>query len=91
MATQGTHGAYRGHVKLIVVSGHADGNGKTEMRMRIINMLQCACFISVALLVAIGSLIAGNVTVALAAAVSGAACVIVKVVLMRAWLRNSAC
>lgn len=88
---QGTHGAYKGHVRLIVASGHAHGDDETDMRMRAINTLQCACFVAVAVLLAIGGLIAGNLTVALVAAVSGAACVIVKVVLMRAWLRYSAC
>lgn len=90
MATQGTHRAYKGHVRLIVASGHADGDGETEMRMRTINTLHCVCFVAVALLVAVGSLIAGNATVALAAVVSGIACAVAKLVLMRAWLRYSA-
>lgn len=94
MAAQGTpqstHGAYKGHVRLIVASGHAHGDDETDMRMRAINTLQCACFVAVALLLAIGGLIAGNLTVALVAAVSGIACAIVKLVIMRAWLKYSA-
>ena len=70
---QGTHGAYKGH-----------------MRMRAINTLQCACFIAVAVLLAIGGLLAGNLTVALVAAVSGIACAVVKLVIMRAWLKYTA-
>ena len=89
MTTQGTHGAYKGHVRLIVASGHADGDGKAETRMQTINTLQCVCFV-VALLVAVGSLIAGNVTIVLVFAVSGVACAIAKLVIMRAWLRYSA-
>ena len=89
MTTQGTHGAYKGHVRLIVASGHADGDGKAEKRMQTINTLQCVCFV-VALLVAVGSLIAGNVTIVLVFAVSGVACAIAKLVIMRAWLRYSA-
>lgn len=90
MDTQGTHGTYKGHVRLIVASGHADGDGKAETRKQTINTLQCACFVTVALLVAIGSLIAGNVTIALVSAMSGVACAITKLVIMRAWLRYSA-
>lgn len=90
MTTQGTHGAYKGHVRLIVASGHADGDGKAETRMQTINTLQCVCFVVVALLVAVGSLIAGNVTIVLVFAVSGVACAIAKLVIMRAWLRYSA-
>lgn len=94
MAAQGTpqstHGAYKGHVRLIVASGHAHGDDKTDMRMRAINTLQCACFVAVALLLAIGGLIAGNLTVALVATVSGIACAVVKLVIMRAWLRYTA-
>ena len=81
MTTQGTHGAYKGHVRLIVASGHADGDGKAETRMQTINTLQCVCFV-VALLVA--------VTIVLVFAVSGVACAIAKLVIMRAWLRYSA-
>lgn len=87
---QGTHGAYKGHVRLIVASGHAHGDNETDMRMRAINTLQCACFVAVAVMLAIGGLIAGNLTVALVAAVSGIACVVVKLVIMRAWLKYSA-
>lgn len=87
---QSTHGAYKGHVRLIVASGHAHGDDETDMRMRAINMLQCVCFIAVAVLLAIGGLIAGNLTIALVAAVSGIACAVVKLVIMRAWLRYTA-
>ena len=77
-------------MRLIVASGHAHGDDETDMRMRAINTLQCACFIAVAVLLAIGGLLAGNLTVALVAAVSGIACAVVKLVIMRAWLKYTA-
>ena len=63
---------------------------ETDMRMRAINTLQCVCFVAVAVLLAIGGLLAGNLTVALVAAVSGIACAVVKLVIMRAWLKYTA-
>jgi hypothetical protein len=87
---QGTHGAYNGHARLIVASGHANGDSEADMRMRAINTLQCACFVAVAVLLAIGGLLAGNLTVALVAVVSGIACAVVKLVIMRAWLKYTA-
>lgn len=87
---QGTHGAYKGHMRLIVASGHAHGDDETDMRMRAINTLQCVCFVAVAVLLAIGGLIVSNLTIALVAAVSGIVCAVVKLVIMRAWLRYTA-
>lgn len=81
--------AHNGHAMIGTSSGTGHDDG-ADARMTDINTLQCAGFAVVSALLAVGILLTGHPMDALAMAICGIACVIVKVVLTHAWLRYSA-
>ena len=83
------HEAHNGRAMIGTSSGTGHDDG-ADARVTDINTLQCAGFAVVSAFLAVGILLTGRPMDALAMAICGIACVIVKVALTRAWLRYSA-
>lgn len=83
------HEAHNGRAMIGTSSGTGHDDG-ADAWVTDINTLQCAGFAVVSALLAVGILLTGRPMDALAMAICGIVCIIVKVALTRAWLRYSA-